>query len=86
MRELGEQKVTSVLVEGGGILLGSLFDQRLVDKVIAFVTPVIIGGEMAKTAVAGRGVEKVMDALKLENVYVERFGEDVMISGYLRNH
>jgi len=85
LRALGERGITSVLVEGGGILFGSLFDHGLVDKVIAFVAPIIIGGKEAKTAVAGDGVEKVIDAAKLERVRVEKFGEDLMISGYIRN-
>jgi len=80
---LGERKVTSVLVEGGGILSGALFDEGLVDKVIAFIAPLIIGGREAKTAVAGQGVDKVQDSLKLEQVSVERFDEDVMVSGYV---
>ena len=86
LRVLGEREITSVLVEGGGILLGSLFDNRLVDKVIAFIVPVIIGGEAARTAVAGEGADKVMDALKLERVSVEKSGEDLMLSGYIKNH
>lgn len=80
---LGEREVTSVLVEGGGILLGSLFDHQLVDKVIAFIAPVIIGGSEAKTAVGGKGVDKVADSLRLECVSLERFGEDLMVSGYV---
>jgi diaminohydroxyphosphoribosylaminopyrimidine deaminase/5-amino-6-(5-phosphoribosylamino)uracil reductase len=80
---LGKRQITSILVEGGGILLGSLFDQRLVDKVIAFIAPIIIGGEEAKTAVGGKGVAKVVDSLKLEHVTQERFGQDIMITGYL---
>jgi diaminohydroxyphosphoribosylaminopyrimidine deaminase/5-amino-6-(5-phosphoribosylamino)uracil reductase len=85
LKALGKRGITSVLVEGGGILLGSLFDHGLVDKVIAFIAPVIIGGKEAKTAVAGKGVEKVIDAAKLERVRLEKFGEDLMISGYLKN-
>jgi diaminohydroxyphosphoribosylaminopyrimidine deaminase/5-amino-6-(5-phosphoribosylamino)uracil reductase len=80
---LGEQGITSVLIEGGGILLGSLFDRRLVDKVIAFIAPIIIGGAEARTAVAGRGVDKVADSLRLERVRVERFGDDLAVSGYV---
>lgn len=80
---LGEHEITSVLVEGGGILFGSLFDQGLVDKVIAVIAPIIIGGAEARTAVAGRGVERVVDSLRLEGVRVERLGEDMMISGYV---
>ncbi len=83
LKALGKREITSILVEGGGILLGSLFDSRLVDKVIAFIAPIIIGGEEAKTAVAGRGVGKVADALKLERVGLEKFGKDFMIIGYV---
>ncbi len=83
LKALGDKEITSVLVEGGGSLLGSLFDNRLVDKVVAFVAPIIIGGEDAKTAVAGRGVEKVSDALRLEKVTMERLGDDMLLSGYV---
>lgn len=83
LKVLGEQEIISVLVEGGGILLGSLFDGGLVDKVIAFIAPIIIGGKRAKTAVGGEGVDKVADSLKLERVSVERLGKDVMVSGYV---
>ena len=83
LKVLGEQEITSVLVEGGGILLGSLFDGGLVDKVIAFIAPIIIGGREAKTAVGGEGVDRVAESLKLERVSIERLGEDVMVSGYV---
>jgi diaminohydroxyphosphoribosylaminopyrimidine deaminase/5-amino-6-(5-phosphoribosylamino)uracil reductase len=79
---LGKREITSVLVEGGGILVGSLFDQRLVDRVFAFISPVIIGGE-AGMAVAGQGVDKLSDAHRLEKVTTTRFGEDILISGYV---
>jgi diaminohydroxyphosphoribosylaminopyrimidine deaminase/5-amino-6-(5-phosphoribosylamino)uracil reductase len=83
LKELGQREITSVLVEGGGILFGSLFDHGLVDKVIAFVAPIIIGGKEAKTAVAGNGVDKVVNSLKLERVSVEKLGDDLMVSGYV---
>lgn len=83
MEALGEREIASVLVEGGGTLLGALFDCGLVDKVIAFIAPIIIGGEGAPTAVGGRGVDRIADSLKLESICVERFGEDVMVSGYV---
>ncbi len=84
LKALGEREITSVLVEGGGILLGSLFDCRLVDKVIAFIAPIIIGGQKAKTAVGGNGVDKVVDSLKLARVKTEKFGRDMMVSGYVK--
>lgn len=82
---LSQRQITSVLVEGGGTILGSLFDSRLVDKVVAFVAPVIIGGAEAKTAVAGKGVDKMAEAMRLERISVERFGDDVMFSGYVKH-
>ena len=83
LKALGERQITSVLVEGGSSLLGSLFDQGLVDKVIIFIAPIIIGGEAAKTAVGGRGVGKVVDSLKIENITEECFGQDIMVTGYI---
>lgn len=84
LKVLAEREITSVLVEGGSILLGSLFDRGLVDKVITFIAPIIIGGEEAKTAVAGKGIDKVVDSLRLARVTVGRFGQDIMVSGYVR--
>ncbi|MDD5591395.1 MAG: bifunctional diaminohydroxyphosphoribosylaminopyrimidine deaminase/5-amino-6-(5-phosphoribosylamino)uracil reductase RibD [Dehalococcoidales bacterium] len=83
LKALGKRDITSVLVEGGGCLLGSLFDSELVDKVIAFIAPLIIGGKEAGTAVAGRGVDKLTDALRLDEISTEQVGEDLMICGYV---
>ena len=79
---LGRREVTSVLVEGGGTLLGSLFDQGLVDKVIAFVAPIIVGGGTAPSPVAGAGIDVMADARRLHRVKVMEFGADVAIIGY----
>jgi diaminohydroxyphosphoribosylaminopyrimidine deaminase/5-amino-6-(5-phosphoribosylamino)uracil reductase len=84
LKELGRRQISSLMVEGGAAIMGSLFDQNLIDKVIAFVAPVIIGGEKAKTPVGGLGVEEIADALRLDHVSVERFETDVMISGYIK--
>src|SRR5450756_682062 len=72
LKVLGERQITSILVEAGGILLGSLFDSGLVDKVVAFLAPMIIGGENARPAVAGSGFSKLTDSAKLKQVKVER--------------
>jgi diaminohydroxyphosphoribosylaminopyrimidine deaminase/5-amino-6-(5-phosphoribosylamino)uracil reductase len=83
--ELGKREITSVVVEGGGTLLGSFFQRHekcLADKVVAFIAPVIIGGKDAKLAVGGKGARNITDALRLSRVNVERFGDDMMICGY----
>ena len=51
--ELGRRQMTNVLVEGGGKLLGSLFDAGLVDEVHVFVAPKLVGGQAAPTPLAG---------------------------------
>lgn len=83
LKELAKREITSILVEAGGILLGSLFDAGLVDKVIAFQAPIIIGGEQARPAVAGNGIDKLADCCRLKQVKVEKVGDDIMISGYV---
>ena len=82
LKALAERGVLSLLVEGGGILLGSLFDQGLVDKVQAIIAPLIIGAAEAPTAVAGRGAHRLADAWRLREVTVERLGDDILIIGY----
>ena len=82
LEQLGRSEVLTLLVEGGGILLGSFFDQGLVDKVHAVIAPVIIGGDAAPTAVAGEGAARMADALRLREVTVEQLGEDVLVTGY----
>jgi diaminohydroxyphosphoribosylaminopyrimidine deaminase/5-amino-6-(5-phosphoribosylamino)uracil reductase len=83
LRHLGGRDILSLLVEGGGELLGSFFDLGLVDKVQAIIAPTIIGGKEAPTAVAGRGARRMADALRLRDVTVERLGEDVLVTGYI---
>ncbi len=77
-----ERDITSIMVEGGGTLLGALFDLDLVDKVVAFVAPTVIGGANAPSPVGGAGVEMMADALELERVRWKRLGRDMLIEGY----
>lgn len=79
---LGERGVVNILVEGGGGVLGTLFDMRLVDKVVAFVAPVIIGGSAAASPVGGLGAETMRESARLWDVTTRRFGGDTAIIGY----
>ena len=81
LRALGERGVLTALFEGGGVLLGTLFDRRLVDRVQAVIAPLVIGASEAPAAVAGRGVERMAQAPRLRDVTVERLGDDILISG-----
>ena len=83
LKILGHKQITTVMVEGGSGLLGNLFDAHLIDKVVAFISPLIIGGEKAKSAVGGIGVAEISDALKLKQIKIEKFNDEFLVSGYL---
>jgi diaminohydroxyphosphoribosylaminopyrimidine deaminase/5-amino-6-(5-phosphoribosylamino)uracil reductase len=82
MQVLGGRNVVSVMVEGGSTLLGSLFDLGLVDKVVAFIGPIVIGGSAAVSPIAGHGAKYLTESLHLGDMQVKRLGKDIMITGY----
>lgn len=84
MKELGERKIDSVLLEGGGSLNFSALEEGIIDKVVAFIAPKIIGGKEAKTPVEGIGVGYMKEAVELSDINIQRFGDDIMIEGYFR--
>ncbi|MEY2496854.1 MAG: diaminohydroxyphosphoribosylaminopyrimidine deaminase [Verrucomicrobiota bacterium] len=80
LRELGEKEITSVLIEGGGEILGQALDQRLIDKVQLYLAPVLTGG--ATVAFAGSGTANTPEAPRLRNIRYEKIGQDVCVTGY----
>lgn len=84
LKKLAFLEVTSVLVEGGGNLIGSLFDEALVDKVLFFIAPKIIGGRDAISSVMGRGISRIDESIRLKNAQLSHMGEDFLIEGYVR--
>lgn len=81
--ELGKLSIDSVLVEGGSELNFSLLEAGLIDKVISFIAPKIIGGRNAKTPVGGEGIPAMAHAIKLLNPTISMFECDVMIEGFI---
>ncbi len=83
MKKLAQLEIANILVEGGGTLIGSLFDDALVDKVLFFISPKIVGGKDAISSVMGRGASRIDKATKLKGVKLKRIGEDFLIEGYV---
>ncbi|MCX7963110.1 MAG: bifunctional diaminohydroxyphosphoribosylaminopyrimidine deaminase/5-amino-6-(5-phosphoribosylamino)uracil reductase RibD [Candidatus Sumerlaea chitinivorans] len=83
MAEFHKLGIQSILCEGGSSLTGALFEAQLVDKVVAFVAPKIVGGKNAKIPIAGWGVLHMDRALSLSDVSIRSFGSDVCIEGYI---
>lgn len=81
LRRLAEHGVLSMLAEGGAEVHASLLEAGLVDRVVAFVAPVVLGGQGAPGPVAGVGVSEVSEALRLRDVRVRRLGADLCVEG-----
>jgi diaminohydroxyphosphoribosylaminopyrimidine deaminase/5-amino-6-(5-phosphoribosylamino)uracil reductase len=86
MKKLGEEKIDSVLIEGGSEINYSALEGGIVDKVNVFIAPKIIGGREAKTPVGGIGLEFMKDAIMLKELKIHRFEEDIMIEGYIAHN
>ncbi len=83
MHELGARDVTSVLIEGGGTTLASAFEAGVVDKVLFFIAPKIVGGKDAVTPVEGDGVALMKDAIPIGPMTVRMIGNDILIEAYV---
>ena len=84
LSHLGSRGVVNLLVEGGGSIHGAFFDMGLVDKVYAFVAPLIVGGETSLSPVEGSGVVMMGDAWTLTGTRTQQIGPDWLIIGYPR--
>jgi len=80
LKDLGKKNVTSVLIEGGGDVLGQALDARLIDKVHIYLGPILAGGSVI--AFPGRGAATTTNALRLNRVSYRRTGQTVCIVGY----
>ncbi len=79
---LGNQEITSLLVEGGGMTITSFLEQRLFDKVSIVIAPILIGGEKAVSLFSGKGVEGLKDAIKLRDCEYQILGDNIIVIGY----
>ncbi len=82
--ELGAREAQSVLVEGGPTLAAAMLRAGVVDRVVWFLAPILIGGRDAPGAIADPGVAALADAPRLIDRRVEAIGDDVVVSGRLR--
>ena len=83
MDALGERGALNVLIEGGGGLVAGALEAGVVDRVMLFYAPIIIGGREAVPGVGGAGPERVADALRLRDLTTTRVGAELLVEGYL---
>ncbi len=81
LHALGQRGVMHVLLEGGAQLLGSAFDQSLIDHVAVFIAPKLVGGSEAPSPIQGHGLASMKDAFHLESMRSQLISEDLLIEG-----
>ena len=81
LKRLAKEEIISLMVEGGGETLGSFFDLKLVDWVCWFLSPVILGSNRSRVAVAGVGVSTLDQACKIRDTKIEKIGNSYLLTG-----
>ena len=71
--------IQSVLIEGGGELIAGALQERLVDRILFFIAPMLIGGRNAPCSVGGRGAISLSGAIRLSDVKIRRVGSDLCV-------
>lgn len=83
VRELGRRRMTNVLLEAGGKIMGSFFDAKLVNEVHAFIAPVVVGGCPAPSPVAGIGVDLMANSMRLDHPQIQVLDGDTYVNGFV---
>lgn len=85
MEELHRLEVDSILLEGGGTLNAAALELNIVDKLVVFIAPKLIGGDRAPTLMDGPGRIRMADAVPIRDMTVEMSGEDIKVEGYIES-
>jgi len=80
---LGGMGITSLLIEGGSRILGAAFASGIVDKILFFFAPKILGGDDGYPICRGKGPDRMAASLAIKRIRLRRFGEDILIEGYV---
>jgi len=76
---LAQKELNSILIEGGGEINSSALEAGIVDRVFAFISPILVGGQQAPGPIGGDGVAKITKAMRLDNMKVIPIGDDLMV-------
>jgi len=85
LKWLGQQQITSVLIEGGSLINASALEANIADKVFLYYAPRILGGMQSVPFASGAGFGSVAAAAHVKNIKLHRFGEDFAVEGYIRD-
>ncbi|MBY6038043.1 bifunctional diaminohydroxyphosphoribosylaminopyrimidine deaminase/5-amino-6-(5-phosphoribosylamino)uracil reductase RibD [Fictibacillus nanhaiensis] len=82
LKVLGENLISSLLIEGGGTINAVFLENKLVDKAIFYIAPKLIGGKDSPSFFGGAGIEKMADAIELDDLTVTQVGPDYKFTSY----
>lgn len=80
-RRLAQRGIQSLLIEGGAEVLAGAFAERLVDRAVWCISPILIGGRDAPGSIGGQGVRRLNQAIRLEDVKIYQVGPDLCVEG-----
>jgi diaminohydroxyphosphoribosylaminopyrimidine deaminase / 5-amino-6-(5-phosphoribosylamino)uracil reductase len=83
LARLADEEVQSLLLEGGPTLAGAFLRADLIDKLVFFVAPKLVGGDDAPPLFAGPGARTLAEAVPVSALEVGRMGDDVVLTGYV---
>jgi diaminohydroxyphosphoribosylaminopyrimidine deaminase/5-amino-6-(5-phosphoribosylamino)uracil reductase len=83
MQELARRELSTVLVEGGAELAAALVREDLVDRLIFFIAPKLLGGRTAPGPLGGEGLARLHDAIPVHDLTLRRFGPDIALFAYV---
>ncbi|RQD69790.1 MAG: bifunctional diaminohydroxyphosphoribosylaminopyrimidine deaminase/5-amino-6-(5-phosphoribosylamino)uracil reductase RibD [Tindallia sp. MSAO_Bac2] len=81
---LGQNEVDSLMVEGGGDVMATFMQEFLINKLLWYIAPKIIGGSNAPGPVGGKGISHMKEALSVMDMESEKLGDDWLMTGYLK--
>lgn len=82
-KELANEEIMSILVEGGARVIGSVLRDKLADKMYIYIAPRIFGDQGALSSVVGLRTRRVHQSVKLKRMAFKKIGDDVLITGYV---
>ena len=82
MKKLGSQEITYVMIEGGSELNSFAIKEGLVDKIMIFAAPKLIGNGLGP--IGSLGIKKIEKAINLRNPVTKKIGTDLLIEAYLK--
>ena len=81
MKYLGKRELMSIMIEGGSELNSSAIKAGIVDKILMFAAPKLIGNGLG--AIGNLGIDKINKAINLRNQVVKKIGKDVFVEAYI---